>query len=155
MKKLNEIKSSFFTTTLIIAIFIITNSCSKSKDMTPNPSVGGSGGTGGPGTNAVTISGMSFSPATITVAVNTTVTWTNKDAITHTVTSDSGIFDSGNVTPGSSFSYTFTTTGNFAYHCKIHPTMVATVIVSETAPSTPTTMPTTPTTPSTPTTPGY
>jgi plastocyanin len=152
MKKLIEIKNRFFITSLIIAIFIITNSCSKSKDMNPAPSANGSGGTGGPATNEVFIQSMAFNPTTITVGVNSTVTWTNKDAITHTVTSDSGTFDSGNVAPGSTFTYTFATIGTFAYHCNIHPTMVATVVVSATAP---TTMPTMPTTPSTPSTPGY
>jgi plastocyanin len=150
MKKLINMKNRLFTASMIIAIFMIANSCSKSNDMNPSPSAGGSGGTGGPGTNAVTISGMTFSPATITVAVNSAITWTNKDAITHTVTSDSGAFDSGNIAPGSTFTHTFTATGTFAYHCSIHPTMVATVVVSATAPSTPSTMPTTPTTPSTP-----
>lgn len=152
MKKITEFRKKFLPGTIIIAILIIINSCSKSKDMNPSPSANGSGGTGGPGTNAVTIQGMTFSPSTITVAVNSTVTWTNKDAITHTVTSDTGLFDSGNVPAGSSFSHTFTTAGTFPYHCKIHPTMVATVVVSATAP---TNMPTTPTTPGTPSTPGY
>jgi plastocyanin len=152
MKKLIEFKSAIFSISLIMTIFIITNSCSKSNDMKPAPSANGSGGTGGPATNEVFIQSMAFSPATLTVAVNATVTWTNKDAITHTVTSDSGAFDSGNVAPGSTFTYTFATEGTFSYHCKIHPGMVAKVVVSKTAP---TTMPTTPTTPSTPSTPGY
>jgi plastocyanin len=152
MKKLIEFKSRFFTTSLIMAIFIISNSCSKTKDMNPTPSTKGSGGTGGPATNEVFIQGMAFNPSTITVAVNSTITWTNKDAITHTVTSDSGTFDSGNVTPGSTFSFMFAKEGTFTYHCKIHPSMVATVVVSAAAP---TTMPTTPTTPSAPSTPGY
>lgn len=151
MKKSTETKNRFFITSLLIAMFI-TNSCSKSDNMNPAPSANGSGGTKGPSANEVFIQSMTFSPSTITIAVNSTITWTNKDAITHTVTSDSNAFDSGNVAPGSTFTYTFATTGTFAYHCKIHPTMVATVVVSATAP---TTMPTTPTTPSTPTTPGY
>jgi plastocyanin len=152
MKKLIELKSGIFTISLIMAIFIITNSCSKMSNMNPAPSANGSGGTGGPATNEVFIQSMAFSPATLTVAVNSTVTWTNKDAIAHTVTSDTGVFDSGSVAAGSTFSYTFATEGTFAYHCKIHPGMVAKVVVSKTAP---TTMPTTPTTPSTPSTPGY
>jgi plastocyanin len=147
MKKLIELKSGILTISLIMAIFIITNSCSKSSDMNPAPSANGSGGTGGPATNEVFIQNMAFNPATIKVAVNSTITWTNKDAIAHTVTSDTGVFDSGSVAAGSTFSYTFATEGTFAYHCKIHPGMVATVVVSKTAP---TTMPTTPTTPSTP-----
>jgi plastocyanin len=152
MKKILDIRNRLLTAAMMIVLVVMANSCSKSKDMNPSPGTKGSGGNGGPATNAVTIQGMAFSPSTITVAVNTTVTWTNKDAITHTVTSDSNVFDSGNVPAGSSFSHTFTATGTFPYHCKIHPSMVATVVVSSSAP---TTMPSTPTTPSTPSTPGY
>jgi plastocyanin len=79
--------------------------------------------------NAVTIQGMAFSPLTLTVAVNTTVTWTNNDGVTHTVTSDAAVFNSGNVAPGGTFSYQFTTAGTYPYHCTIHNYMTGTVIV--------------------------
>jgi plastocyanin len=77
----------------------------------------------------VTIQNMSFSPASLTVVMGTTVTWTNKDNITHTVTADDASFDSGSIAPGSSYSRTFSTKGSFPYHCKIHPMMMAIVIV--------------------------
>lgn len=81
--------------------------------------------------NAVTISGFAFSPASITVPVGTKVTWTNQDSTTHTVTADDGkTFDSGNLANGATFSFTFTTAGTFAYHCAIHSSMKATVIVT-------------------------
>ena len=75
-----------------------------------------------------------FNPATITIAVGTTVTWTNTTGAPHTVTSDDGTsFDSGLNTPisasGGTFSFTFTKAGTFAYHCQIHPFMKATIIV--------------------------
>jgi plastocyanin len=78
---------------------------------------------------AVTIKDFSFQPATITVPVCGSVTWTNQDATGHTVTADDGSFDSGTVAPGATFTMTFPTAGTFAYHCKIHPTMTATVTV--------------------------
>lgn len=78
---------------------------------------------------AITIQGFAFNPATITVPVGTKVTWTNKDAATHTVTSDSGVFDSKNLPTGNTFSYTFSQAGTFAYHCNIHKTMTATIVV--------------------------
>ena len=58
-------------------------------------------------TNVVTISNYMFSPASITVSVGSSVTWKNNDSVTHTVTSDSGLFNSGNLNPGKSYSYTF------------------------------------------------
>ena len=71
----------------------------------------------------VNLAGFAFSPATITVPVGTPVIWTNKDSATHTITSDNGVFDSGNLGQGGTFSYTFTQKGTFQYHCAIHPSM--------------------------------
>lgn len=82
---------------------------------------------------AITIQGFAFSPATITVPVGTKVTWTNQDPATHTVTSDTGAFDSKNLTTGSTFSFTFSQAGSFAYHCNIHTRMTATILVTAAA----------------------
>ena len=79
--------------------------------------------------NSVTISNYSFSPATLTVTAGTTVTWTNKDSVAHTVTSDGSVFSSGDLSPNASFKYTFKTAGTFTYHCAIHVSMKGTVIV--------------------------
>lgn len=77
----------------------------------------------------VTIQGFSFKPNSITIPIGTTVTWTNEDAATHTITSEENIFDSGNIRNGGTYSYTFNEAGTFKYYCKIHPTMRATVVV--------------------------
>jgi plastocyanin len=82
-----------------------------------------------PAANSITIANFAFSPASITVKVGTTVTWTNKDSTAHTVTSDSGVFDSGNLAVNANYSYAFSKAGTFAYHCAIHQNMKATVIV--------------------------
>src|SRR5947209_1426966 len=78
--------------------------------------------------NSVSIMNFSFSPNSLTVKVGTKVTWTNHDSVTHTVTADQGAFNSP-VSAGSSFSFTFTKAGTFAYHCMIHPSMTATIVV--------------------------
>ena len=90
----------------------------------------GSKGGSVPGANEVWIQNMAFDPSSITVTAGTTVTWTNKDAIGHTVTSDSGLFDSGTIGLNGTYSYTFATVGAFKYHCKIHPGMIASVTVT-------------------------
>lgn len=77
----------------------------------------------------VTIQDFSFSPASITVHVGQTVTWKNNGPSPHTVTSNTGAWDSGTLNAGATFSQTFSTAGTFAYHCSIHPTMMATVVV--------------------------
>ncbi len=85
--------------------------------------------TAGPNQTAVNIANLAFSPATVTVAKGATITWTNNDTTTHTVTSDNGIWDSGNVDPGKTYSRTFNDVGTWPYHCKIHVTMKAQVVV--------------------------
>ncbi len=82
-----------------------------------------------PGPNEVWIQNMVFYPSSITVSVNTTVKWTNKDGAAHTVTSTSGQFDSGNIGVNGSYSYKFTTTGTFPYKCNYHGSMTGTVVV--------------------------
>jgi plastocyanin len=77
----------------------------------------------------VAIKGFAFLPATIQVTVGTTVEWTNGDLVAHTVTSDSPLFDSGNLQNKQTFVWTFDTAGTYAYHCTIHPNMVATITV--------------------------
>jgi predicted lipoprotein with Yx(FWY)xxD motif len=80
--------------------------------------------------SAVTIKGFAFDPPQLTVAVGTTVTWTNQDGVAHTVTADKGEFDSGNLDSGKTFSFTFSKAGTFSYHCTIHPQMKATIVVT-------------------------
>ncbi|MBV9227752.1 MAG: cupredoxin family copper-binding protein [Chloroflexi bacterium] len=80
------------------------------------------------GKQSVAISGFHFSPQALTISVGTTVIWTNDDQVRHTVTADQGLFN-GIVGSGSSFSFTFTKAGTFAYHCNIHPSMTAMIVV--------------------------
>jgi plastocyanin len=88
----------------------------------------------GGATADIAMKNISFQPGEITVKVGTTVTWTNDDPSSHTVTSGtrgnpSGLFDSGNVGPGGTFSFTFNEAGTFDYYCKIHPGMDGVIIV--------------------------
>lgn len=80
-----------------------------------------------------TSGGYAFNPTMLTVSVGTTVIWTNNTTAPHTVTSDDGkTFDSGASNPissGSSFSFKFTRPGTYKYHCQIHPSMLATIVV--------------------------
>ena len=71
-----------------------------------------------------------FNPVTMTIRVGTTVIWKNMSSVPHTITSDDGqTFDSGNILPGSTYRFTFTTSGSFPYHCNIHPYMRAIITV--------------------------
>ena len=77
----------------------------------------------------ISIQDFQFNPATVTVPVGTTVTWTNKDGEPHTVTSSTKLFSSSGLDEGESFSYTFASPGTYAYHCQLHPHMTGTIVV--------------------------
>ena len=80
--------------------------------------------------DAVTIANFAFAPASLTVKVGSTVTWTNKDSATHTVAWDDGSQGSGSLTAdGAPYTQTFATAGTFAYHCSIHSSMKGTIVV--------------------------
>jgi plastocyanin len=81
------------------------------------------------GQASVNMSGLAFIPQTLRVTVGTTVTWTNNESSDHTVTSNSGLFESNNMAKGATFSYTFNQAGTFDYYCKIHPSMTGKIIV--------------------------
>jgi plastocyanin len=82
-------------------------------------------------TALVAITNFAFSPATLTVKKGTTVIWTNNDSAPHTVTGDNGGPSGSAISQGGTYSYTFNTVGSFPYHCSIHPSMKATVQVTD------------------------
>lgn len=86
----------------------------------------------------VTIQDFSFSPTPVTINAGDTVRWTNNGPSTHTTTSDTSLWDSGNLGVGQTFSFTFSTVGTYAYHCAIHLSMHGSVIVGNQPPNTPT-----------------
>lgn len=82
------------------------------------------------GENNVAIVDNDFDPTSITVSVGDTVTWTNTGNNPHTVTSDEeGVFDSGTLDNGATFTFTVEAAGTVTYHCNIHPSMQAEVVV--------------------------
>jgi plastocyanin len=97
--------------------------------------------------NCTDFSNNCYNPAVLTIPKGTTVTWTNDDTTTHTVTSGisfglskveefkgkqfgpDGLFDSGLIAPGATFSFKFDNEGEYLYYCSLHPLMVGKVIV--------------------------
>jgi len=78
----------------------------------------------------VKIDNFSFAPASLTVPVGATVTWTNRDDIPHTVVSDDkSTFKSKALDTDDTFSFTFAKPGTYGYFCSIHPKMTAKVVV--------------------------
>jgi amicyanin len=80
-------------------------------------------------TMEVMIDNFKFGPEALTVPVGTTVTWTNRDDIPHTVVSTEGVFKSKVLDTDEKFSFTFAKAGAYDYFCSIHPKMVGKVVV--------------------------
>jgi plastocyanin len=76
----------------------------------------------------VTIDNFTFAPAELKVKVGDTVTWSNHDDIPHTVVS-AGKFRSKALDTDDTFSFTFTTAGEYPFFCSLHPHMTGTIKV--------------------------
>jgi 3',5'-cyclic-AMP phosphodiesterase len=75
------------------------------------------------------IDNFAFTPQEMTVKAGSSVIWTNKDDIPHTVASDNNAFSSPVLDTNQSFQFTFTSPGKFAYFCKLHPHMTGVITV--------------------------
>jgi len=82
-------------------------------------------------TGAEFLGNRAYSPPDLNVRTGTTVTWTNSDRDSHTTTSDAAGWNSGTISPGRQFSFTFQSAGEFRYHCSFHPGMTGTVTVAD------------------------
>jgi plastocyanin len=122
MKSEKKYTGKFFLLCLLALSSLAIGSGCKKSDNSPMPS-------GSPPANEVWMQNTAFTPSSITVSVNTTITWRNKDSVTHTVTSNTSVFDSGNIAAGGNFTHQFLAAGTYPYHCNIHPGMTGTVIV--------------------------
>jgi plastocyanin len=117
----------------MLLFFLMTSiGCSGTTAMTgmTTSATSGTASTSATGTD-VTIQSNSFNPDSLTIKVGDTVTWTNKDSYDHTVTSDTAAFDSGGIASGATFSFTFNAEGTYSYHCSIHTSMTAKIIVTK------------------------
>ena len=70
-----------------------------------------------------------FAPARIEVAAGTTIEWTNKDPMQHSVVARDSSFDSGLLDPSEKYSRTFDAPGTYEIICGPHPFMRVTVVV--------------------------
>ena len=77
----------------------------------------------------VRVDNFSFGPETLTVPVNSTVTWINKDDVPHVIASNDGAFKSKALDTDDKYSFTFTKAGTYTYYCSVHPKMVGKIVV--------------------------
>ena len=92
--------------------------------MTQLPAMAGSAASG-----QILIKDFMFTPISLKVKAGSTVTWANKDDEPHTVISDAGLFRSGALDTGDTFTYKFDKPGTYHFVCSIHPRMVGSIIV--------------------------
>jgi plastocyanin len=84
--------------------------------------------------NVIAIKDFVFNPSSLTIKAGSTVSWVNQGSAPHQVVSDKSSavqFSSKELQTGGSYSFTFTKPGTYPYHCSIHPSMVATIIVEQ------------------------
>jgi plastocyanin len=83
------------------------------------------------GNATVNIDNFSFTPAGITIATGTKITWNNRDDIPHTITdaADQRAFKSAPLDTGDTFAFMFSKAGTYHYFCSLHPHMQGTVVV--------------------------
>lgn len=138
---MRTLRTTTFGATAIAAIaaLLVVAGCGSSNGGGAQSSASASPAGGGA---AVAIENFAFTPQTLTVKTGTTVTWTNNDGAPHTVASaDSisidakatGLFESGNLGKGDTFSFTFKESGTYFYVCTLHagePAMHGEIVVS-------------------------
>jgi plastocyanin len=115
-------------TLLVLALTLAVAACSKKENPAqPTPTTGAG--------TAVSISGNAYTanafytPTTLNTTVGATITWTNMDSVAHTTVSNTGVWNSNNISTNGTFSFQFTAAGTYQYHCTIHPAMTGTVVV--------------------------
>jgi plastocyanin len=116
-----------------VAIGAALAGCSSGTSSAPATTAGPTASSGAAPTAPpkIAISNFMFVPASLTVAPGATVTVTNRDQVAHTLTSSSGGFNTGDIAPGTSGTFTAPShPGHYAYICSIHQYMSGTLTVS-------------------------
>lgn len=76
------------------------------------------------------IGALRYDPVSVEVNAGDAVTWTNTGSLPHSVSADDASFDSGLISPGDTFSVTFSSPGTFGYHCVAHPWIKGSIVVT-------------------------
>lgn len=111
---------------LVLAVLVFAVSCGGSDDNHDNHNTGDQDSTC-TATNAVSITNLKFSPACVTVAPGSTVTFTNDDNVAHTATTNATqvtTFDSSIMQPNATFTTPGLAAGTIKGFCSIHTGML-------------------------------
>lgn len=129
----DEVRWGFeFTVPLTLRRYLGGRSSAAAAPASPPPVVGTRASpAAGMDTLHVAIEALEYAPARIEVEAGTTVVWTNRDPLVHTVTADDGTWGSPDIEPGEQWAHTFVEAGEYPFHCAPHPFMKGVVVVRE------------------------
>jgi plastocyanin len=114
---------------LVLGAALLLAACS-SGGGSGSSSASSSSGSAATSTKAITISNFMFSPMHAAVAPGSTVSVTNKDSVTHTLTATGGQFNTGDIGANQTKTFTAPTKpGTYHYICNIHQYMMGTIVV--------------------------
>jgi len=114
---------------LVLAGALLLAACSGGSSGSSG-SASASGSSAATSAKSLTISNFMFSPMRASVAPGATVEVTNKDAVTHTLTATGGQFNTGDIGPGQTKTFTAPSkAGTYNYICNIHQYMMGTIVV--------------------------
>jgi plastocyanin len=114
---------------LVLAAALLLAACS-SGGSGSSSAASSSGSGAATSTESITISNFMFSPMRAAVAPGSTVSVTNKDSVAHTLTATAGQFDTGDIGPGQTKTFTAPSkAGTYDYICNIHQYMMGTIVV--------------------------
>jgi plastocyanin len=118
--------------TVLATLALALASCSAGgSSMTATSAVGSKAAPNSVSAPSITIHNFMFSPATLTVPQGATVKVINMDQVTHTLTASKGEFNTGDISPGQSKTFTAPMVpGRYVYICSIHQYMSGTIVVS-------------------------
>ena len=115
---------------LVLGAALLLAACSSGGGSGSSTSGSSSGSGAATSTESITISNFMFSPMHTSVAPGSTVSVTNKDSVTHTLTATGGRFNTGDIGPGQSKTFTAPSkAGTYDYICNIHQYMMGTIVV--------------------------
>jgi plastocyanin len=113
---------------LVLGAALLLAACGSGGSSTASGSAGDSGKA--TSTSSITISNFMFSPMSASVAPGATVSVTNKDSVTHTLTASGGQFDTGDIGGGQTKTFKAPSKpGSYSYICNIHQYMKGTIVV--------------------------
>ena len=111
---------------MVVAAALLLGACGSSAPSSAGTATAGAAGSG----TSISISNFMFSPMSLTVSPGATISVTNKDSVTHTLSATGHQFDTGDIAQNQTTTFTAPRrAGTYHYICNIHQYMMGTITV--------------------------